>query len=529
MHKSELLQRQEDRLNLDQQSASSVSNQSVPSSPSPVPSATSSVRNVMRKASGFASQEAMLAPRPVQRRNVIARKESGDFDSRLDALSANANPEQVGERGVAGGGSGIPFRKEMETTFGTDLGAVQAYSGPAATAACESLGAEAYAMDDKIAFKSASPDKGTVAHEVTHALQHQGGVATKSQSALGDAAEQEARAVESAVNAGGAIPLGALAASGARIDGDWLEGAEGRAAETGEGFWTEIKNATATELTNYCANVLGTAVSSFGDAMATQSETGPGSLVLNSIITLIGGIPGDIGSAVSAIAQVAVAVYTYVRDQTGAPAVDFATFMSNARNGQAAISAEITGRSHPIFRAIDTLKGTETDANRATLRQQAVRDVRTARRNLPSMQKHMQAMTAAWVAGAADSWDAGSDAGVVEVSYGVRQYDYSRGVDVSAFIDDVERPAGTIQAMKQAFGDSTPLEQTPLRMSVSISHTEWEDTGTNRGYRPGARRSASATKAAGTAPLALSGGERELLDSYKADSSRARVSTLAED
>lgn len=132
--------------------------------------------------------------------------------SPVGGASSGGDPGSVAQSGFAGGGSAVPYKAEMEQTFGTRFDAVQAYSGSAATAACEGLGAEAYAVGSQVAFKG-TPDKGTVAHELTHVVQADkaggsaapacagGGVSSPS-----SAAEQEASAVESAVRSGQPIP-----------------------------------------------------------------------------------------------------------------------------------------------------------------------------------------------------------------------------------------------------------------------------------------------------------------------------------
>ena len=79
--------------------------------------------------------------------------------------------------GFSGASSKVPHLKAMEKSFGgADFSGVRAHVGtPQAKAACESLGAEAYAMDGAVAFKSATPSQSLVAHELTHVLQQRGG------------------------------------------------------------------------------------------------------------------------------------------------------------------------------------------------------------------------------------------------------------------------------------------------------------------------------------------------------------------
>lgn len=93
----------------------------------------------------------------------------------------------------------------METSFGESFSNVQAYTGPEATAASETLGARAYAVDNRIAF-GAEPSKELVAHELTHVVQQRRGnsaVQAKAVSSKNDSHEQEADAVADVVARGG--------------------------------------------------------------------------------------------------------------------------------------------------------------------------------------------------------------------------------------------------------------------------------------------------------------------------------------
>lgn len=116
----------------------------------------------------------------------------------------------VAQRGFSGGGHDVPHRAEMEKSFGMDFGGVRAHTDAPAQAASRSLGAHAYALDNHVAFASTTPDKATVAHELTHTIQASGGGAPAGpakKSAARDAAidtsgEGEAERVEAAVSAG---------------------------------------------------------------------------------------------------------------------------------------------------------------------------------------------------------------------------------------------------------------------------------------------------------------------------------------
>ncbi len=133
-------------------------------------------------------------------------------------MSTGAQAESTAQQGFEGSGGTLPFRAEMEQTFGTDLGGVRAHTGPAARQANQILQADAYTLGQDMAFGEANPSAPLVAHELTHAIQQGAAgteaVAPKSQRLSSSAAEAQALAVEQAVQTGAPVAplLGGLAA-----------------------------------------------------------------------------------------------------------------------------------------------------------------------------------------------------------------------------------------------------------------------------------------------------------------------------
>ncbi len=83
---------------------------------------------------------------------------------------------EIAASAFQGSGSALPHQDKIEASFGTDMSSVQAYTGGAASAACDALGAQAFAMGNQIAFKEASPGAHTAAHEAAHVVQQSQGV-----------------------------------------------------------------------------------------------------------------------------------------------------------------------------------------------------------------------------------------------------------------------------------------------------------------------------------------------------------------
>ncbi|MBX3157755.1 MAG: DUF4157 domain-containing protein [Deltaproteobacteria bacterium] len=106
--------------------------------------------------------------------------------------------------GVSSGGGAVPHATKMEAAFGTSFAGVKAHTDAGAQAACDSIGAQAYATGNSIAFKEANPSEALVAHELTHVLQQRGGMQAKG---VGESAslEAEADSVGSRVAAGESV------------------------------------------------------------------------------------------------------------------------------------------------------------------------------------------------------------------------------------------------------------------------------------------------------------------------------------
>ncbi len=119
------------------------------------------------------------------------------------ALDADIDVGAVAAEGVAGRGGALPFRDEIQASFGRhDISSVQAHVGGAAGEAAQTIGAEAYATGNAVAF-GGTPTLETAAHEAAHVVQQRAGVQLKGGvGEAGDPYEQHADAVASLVTQG---------------------------------------------------------------------------------------------------------------------------------------------------------------------------------------------------------------------------------------------------------------------------------------------------------------------------------------
>src|SRR3954471_10111610 len=85
-----------------------------------------------------------------------------------------ASPSHVGDAfasATSGATAEVPFRRDMERSFGEDFSGVPAHLGGPARAGLHAPRANAAARGDTIAFGTATPDRALVAHELTHVVQ----------------------------------------------------------------------------------------------------------------------------------------------------------------------------------------------------------------------------------------------------------------------------------------------------------------------------------------------------------------------
>jgi len=137
---------------------------------------------------------AMLGSRALQRRLLQRRA--------LARESAEPTLEKAAA-GVEGAGRALPHGDAIQSSFGQHrVGDIQAHVGGSAAAAAESIGAEAYATGNQVAFRSA-PDLHTAAHEAAHVVQQRAGVHLQGGvGEAGDSYEQHADAVADRVVSG---------------------------------------------------------------------------------------------------------------------------------------------------------------------------------------------------------------------------------------------------------------------------------------------------------------------------------------
>jgi hypothetical protein len=117
--------------------------------------------------------------------------------------SSESKIQQVAATGFRGSAASLPYLNQIQQSFGVDLSGVQAYVGGDAAAACQRMGAQAYASGNQIAFKE-QPSLELVAHEAAHVVQQASGKVQLAGGVgqVGDEYENHADAVAAKVVAG---------------------------------------------------------------------------------------------------------------------------------------------------------------------------------------------------------------------------------------------------------------------------------------------------------------------------------------
>lgn len=114
-----------------------------------------------------------------------------------------AAAQEAARRGLVGASHALPHLPAIQRSFGRhDVGGVAAHSDAAAQEAAETLGAEAFASGEHVAF-AVAPDLRTAAHEAAHVVQQRAGIELPGGlDRPGDGFERHADAVAERVVAG---------------------------------------------------------------------------------------------------------------------------------------------------------------------------------------------------------------------------------------------------------------------------------------------------------------------------------------
>jgi hypothetical protein len=127
---------------------------------------------------------------PVQRR---AEEQGEPAPARAAGPPSTEHIHAAAAAGTSGTGGALPHMDRIQSLFGRhDISHIKAHTGGDAASAARSMGAEAFAVGEHVAFRDA-PSLHTAAHEAAHVVQQQAGVhLAGGVGAAGDAYERHA-------------------------------------------------------------------------------------------------------------------------------------------------------------------------------------------------------------------------------------------------------------------------------------------------------------------------------------------------
>lgn len=161
---------------------------------------------VQRAASSAGHGRFRARPGPGILDRIDAARLDGVQKLEVPPFTATTDPPGAVHRaaaaGLTGAGARLPHLEQIQRSFGHhDVRGVRAHTDAAASAACEAIGARAFACGDHVALADTSLH--TAAHEAAHTLQQRRGVHLKGGvGEAGDVHERHADAVADAVVAG---------------------------------------------------------------------------------------------------------------------------------------------------------------------------------------------------------------------------------------------------------------------------------------------------------------------------------------
>jgi hypothetical protein len=133
-------------------------------------------RERRRRSDGTTSSPGRAGLTPGKRSRVAGRYAGVQPRAAGPQALAPAEVQREAAAGVSGPASSLPHAERIQAAFGAhDIGGIGAHLDAGAGAACESIGARAYATGEDVAF-AGSPDLHTAAHEAAHVVQQRAGV-----------------------------------------------------------------------------------------------------------------------------------------------------------------------------------------------------------------------------------------------------------------------------------------------------------------------------------------------------------------
>jgi len=348
-------------------------------------------------------------------------------------------------QGIKSGGQPMPkaSRDFFEPRFGADFSNVKIHNDSTAHETSAAINAKAYTLGNHVAFgkgqynPESSEGKHLMAHELTHVVQQ----------------------------------------GGSRINKKVKNRLSARTVQRDLRSDTR-RNTIEIEIGKYFDN-LKAKLNEFETSLTSSDSSSTSTIIIDSVVSLFSLVP-VVGAPVATIYQALANSFRAL--ESSATRVNLATFINRARRNLTNLKTNHSTRyAQNVINLI--LRGSIPSIN-AIMYRSGGTAFSLAIRNylgtvLPNPTAFHQRLVNDWVNSATDGYDNGDwggvDAGYIYVGLGYRYHLTGWGNQNSMyrtrapFIDDIDRPDGTIQVMKDAYGENKPLDAiSGIRMNMNV-------------------------------------------------------------
>jgi hypothetical protein len=271
-------------------------------------------------------------------------------------------------------------------------------------------------------------------------------------------------------------------------------------------FWDKVRVDARTLLNGWLTGQLLNALTEFETHMATRSSSGSndGAIVISLLMsgmsfTLVDGATGFVSKVTGIVGK----ALTF--SGTASPRVRYNDFVSRMHTHISDLERSIANGTYEALQHLSEQEIRETEQNRTEVRRSALEQLNSAACQLPNKSRLLRNMVTAWIDGAEDEPAEGGDWGRHDAGYiyckvhltwgvGHRLTEVQNDPSIMLFnfkkahIDDVANQAGTIEAVRQAFGADTYLDMLPIPMTIEVRYTGPNYRETHRYEKAGRSR-----------------------------------------
>lgn len=476
-------------------------------------------------------------PRDIERRNEASLQRNRDANLEEDKASDRGVPDEV-QKVISSPGQSLEekIQRKMERKMGDEFTDVRIHTGLQAAHAADTINARAFTMGNHIAFNRGEYDPESLegqrllAHELIHVRQQIGGALSMVPKANDElvidpdpalereaekAAEEITEDHEKIMRMGTEMPVHPPEISSAQrnlsIQRDTEYDVEiGQATVIdivkdtrweldwpdpwNDKFWEKLKSNLKKIADRWTDEYYDPAINGFYGFLDKEGGSGGlSSAIFATIATGLGLLPGP-GKFIAAAIQVSKEVVETL-EEMDKPINNLGQFYNKLLETIPEIHNQLKRRFMAL--AEESQSGGSGE-NQDDYRLQVLNDVINQVNNLPSKSEIMQPFVLAWIKETSEDrwlesdWK-GLSSGYIQVAYNYWPELDTWGIDDEPFIDDIPNAPGTIDALKDSFGENFYLHDLPFQMNVIIT-SRATPTGDRVGGQPVTTRQSEETR-----------------------------------